>query len=117
MGNARRFLSVFMLFFLLQRAVNGQQPLHWEATIDSAKAEASRSNRLVLVFFCASYCGYCHRLENELQNQPGAASALEAGFVPVKLDTQFYKNTASKYGVAGLPTTVILAPNAQGDVL
>ena len=72
---------------------------------------------LCLVFFHASYCGYCHRLENELRNQPGAVAALEANFVPVKINYEFYPNTAKQYGVTRLPTTVILAPNAQGDVL
>ena len=53
MGKARRFLPVLVLFFLVQRPAIGQQPLHWDATIDSAKATARQSNRLVLVLFCA----------------------------------------------------------------
>ncbi len=67
MGKWQRFLPVFVLFFLLQTVAIGQQPLHWEATIDSAKAAASQSNRLVLVFFCADWCTHCHHLENELR--------------------------------------------------
>ena len=117
MGKARWFLSVLVLFFLLSRPAIGQNPLHWEATIDSAKAAAGQSHRLVLVFFCAGYCGPCHRMENELRHQPEAVSALEANFVPVKIDYEYYPNTAKQYGITRLPTTVILAPNAQGKVL
>ena len=54
MGKVRRFLPVLVLFFFVQRAAIGQQPLHWDATIDSAKAAAGQSNRLVLVFFCGT---------------------------------------------------------------
>lgn len=117
MGKARWFLPVFTLFFLVHRAAIGQQPIHWDASIDSAKAVASQSNRLVLVFFCAGYCGPCHRMENDLRNQPGAVTTLEASFVPVKISAEYYPNTAKQYGVTRLPTTVILAPNARGDVL
>ncbi len=117
MGKARRFLPVFVVFFLVQRAAIGQQPLHWEASIESAKAAAKQSNRLVLVLFSAPWCTACHHLENDVRNQPGAVAALEANFVPVKINYDYYPNTAKQYGVTRLPTTVILAPNARGDVL
>ncbi|MEI8373418.1 MAG: thioredoxin domain-containing protein [Planctomycetota bacterium] len=117
MGKARQFLPALMLLFFVQRIAAGQQPLHWEATIDSAKAAASQSNRLVLVVFSAPWCTACHHLENEIRNQPGVAAALEANFVPVKINCDYYKNTAKQYGVTRLPTTVILAPSAQGEVL
>ena len=116
MGKARRFLAVLVLI-LLQRAAMGQQPLHWDATIESAKVAARQSNRLVLVLFSAPWCTPCHHLENEIRNQPGAVAALEANFVPVKINFDYYPNTAKQYGVTRLPTTVILAPNARGEVL
>ena len=65
----------------------------------------------------APWCTACHHLENDIRNQPGAAAALEANFVPVKINFDYYPNTAKQYGVTRLPTTVILAPNAQGEVL
>jgi len=117
MGQVRRFLAVLVLILFVERAATGQQVIHWDATIDSAKAVAKQSNRLVLVLFAAPWCTPCHHLENEIRNQPGAVAALEANFVPVKINFDYYPNTAKQYGVTRLPTTVILAPNAQGDVL
>ena len=117
MGKARWFLPMLVLCLLVQRPAIGQQPIHWEATIDSAKAAAGQSNRLVLVLFSAPWCTACHHLENDIRNQPGAAAALEANFVPVKINYDYYPNTAKQYGVTRLPTTVILAPNPRGEVL
>jgi YHS domain-containing protein len=37
--------------------------------------------------------------------------------VPVKIDYDYYTNTARQYGVTRLPTTIVIAPNASGDVL
>ena len=82
-----------------------------------AKATASRSNKLVLVLFSAPWCTACHHLESDISNQAGAVAALEANFVPVKLNYDFYANTAKQFGVTRLPTTVILAPTSQGEVL
>ncbi|MGA2259151.1 MAG: thioredoxin family protein, partial [Thermoguttaceae bacterium] len=86
MGKARWFSAVVVLILFVQRAAIGQQPLHWESTIDSGKAVARHSNRLVLVLFAAPWCTPCHHLENDIRNQPGAATALEANFVPVKIN-------------------------------
>jgi protein disulfide-isomerase len=113
---ARQFLPVVLLF-LVQGAAFGQQAINWESSIDSAKATAARSNRFVLLFFTANWCPNCHRLENDLLSQPRAVAALEANFVPVKLNYDYFQNTARQYGVTRLPTTIVLAPGASGEVL
>ncbi len=113
---ARQLLPVLLLIFV-QRAAFGEQAINWEGTIEGAKATAARSNRFVLLFFTANWCPNCHRLENDLRNQPGAATALETNFVPVKLNYDYFKNTAQQYGVTRLPTTIVIAPTAAGEVL
>src|SRR4051812_21554828 len=104
---SRRILPVIVLLFVQGTAL-AQQTINWERTIEAAKASASRSNRLVLVFFSAPWCPNCHRLENDIHGQPGAVAALETNFVPVKLNYDYFQNTARQYGVTRLPTTVIL---------
>jgi protein disulfide-isomerase len=113
---ARRILPLLLLLFV-QRTAFGQPAINWEGTIDAGKAAAARSNRFVLVFFTANWCPNCHRLENDLRNHPAAVAALEANFVLVKLNYDYFQNTARQYGVTRLPTTVILAPTAAGEVL
>ncbi len=116
MHRAQRILPVLVLLFTSGTAF-AQQAIKWEGTLDSAKAAASKSNRLVLVFFTADWCPNCHRLENDLRSQPGAAAALEANFSPVKLNYDYFQKTAQQYGVTRLPTTIILAPTPAGEVL
>jgi protein disulfide-isomerase len=113
---ARHILPVVLLLFI-QAAAFGQQAINWESSIDSAKATAARSNRFVLLFFTANWCPNCHRLENDLLSQPRAVAALEANYVPVKLNYDYFQNTAKQYGVTRLPTTIVLAPGASGEVL
>jgi protein disulfide-isomerase len=42
---------------------------------------------------------------------------LQANFVPVKLNIDYFKNLGQQYGVTKLPTTIVLAPTANGEVL
>jgi protein disulfide-isomerase len=44
-------------------------------------------------------------------------SALEANYVPVRLNVDYFQATARQYGITALPTTLILAPTTQGEVL
>ena len=116
MGKARRFLAVLVLIFLLQRAAIGQQPLHWDATIDSAKATARQSNRLVLVVLLRPGVPLPPSGKRDSQSTGGCrgiGSQLRSGENQLRL----LPNTAKQYGVTRLPTTVILAPNARGEVL
>lgn len=56
-------------------------------------------------------------MENEVFSQPGVAGSIEANYVPVRLNFDYAKTTAARYGVTALPTTVIIAPTPQGEVL
>jgi YHS domain-containing protein len=44
-------------------------------------------------------------------------AALSANYVPAKLNVDYYRGTAGQYGVSSLPTTIILAPGRQQEVL
>jgi YHS domain-containing protein/thioredoxin-related protein len=104
-------------FLAIVSAASAQQPLHWELSIDAAKQVAARSNRLVLIEFSAPWCGQCRIMENEVFSQPGVARAIEANYVPVRINVDYAPETAKMYRINGLPTTVVIAPTPQGDVL
>jgi protein disulfide-isomerase len=118
MGRVKWLAMALAGSLVLQAAAQAQQPIHWETSIDSAKQIAAQSNRLVLVLFTApAWCGACRALENDMNAQPGIAAAMEANYVPVKLNADFYKTTVAQYGISALPTTLLLAPTPQGEVL
>ncbi len=117
MGKVRCLLAAVLCAVLIPAWAHAQQTIHWEASIDSAKRVAGQSNRLVMAIFDAPWCSACRGLEADLTSQPVWISALEANYVPVKLNVDYFQATARQYGITALPTTLILAPTPQGEVL
>ncbi|MBI2827097.1 MAG: thioredoxin family protein [Planctomycetia bacterium] len=85
----------------------------WESDLEAAKHAAARGNRLVLVHFAAPWCQPCQALEQNVFRKPGFGKELDANFVCVKLNIDDYPMTARQYGVATIPTDVILTPQGQ----
>ncbi len=111
-----RLVRATMLFFLLfgtSLQAAAQQPLQWHTNLETATQLAKETNRPILVHFWATWCKPCMRLEHEVFNQASVASAIEANFIPVKLNADQYAAVAKNYGVNSLPTDVVLAPSGQ----
>ncbi|HEY4232431.1 MAG TPA: thioredoxin family protein [Lacipirellulaceae bacterium] len=87
--------------------------VHWQQDIETAKATARQTGRLVLVHVWSDGCVPCRALEQNVFNQPGFASALEAQFIPVKLNANEYPGIAQGFGITRVPTDVILTPDGQ----
>src|SRR3954466_15633058 len=90
-----------------------QEAVHWHNDLESAKVVAKSTNRLVLVHFWTPTCGPCMALNQNVFNQPGVASAIEAQFVPVKMNADENSATATWYGITRVPTDVIVTPDGQ----
>ena len=106
-------LGMLLGTLLFSGIANAQQPLPWESTLENAQRLAAQNNRLVLIHFWAPWCGACKKMEAEVFNQPGVATALLANYVPVKINADQMPDTASKFGITGLPTDVVITPQGQ----
>ncbi len=100
---------------IFQTSAFAQQPFSWESNLENAQRLAAQSNRLVLIHFWAPWCGACKRMEEEVFNQPAIGAALQANYVPVRINADLMPATAKQYGITALPTQVIITP--QGNVV
>jgi thioredoxin 1 len=78
-------------------------------TDDTFETDVLKSNVPVLVDFWAEWCGPCQALGPKLEE---AAQALGGKVIIAKLNVDENPETASKYGVRGIPT-MIMFKNGQ----
>ena len=113
MSRQRPHLILTILALLAVPAVAQHEGVHWQHDVESAKATARQTGKLVLVHFWTPNCGPCLMLDQNVFNQPGVAGAIESQFVPVKLNANENPATATGFGITRVPTDVILTADGQ----
>ncbi len=84
----------------------------WLYDLDEAMAVASKSNRMLLIDFFATWCGPCKLLEKNVF--PTAEfKALSSKFVFVQIDVDKQQSVAQSYKIEAMPTTILA--NADGS--
>jgi uncharacterized protein YyaL (SSP411 family) len=101
--------------YLLQHAHN---PVDWHPWGDAAFALARDTQRPIFLSIGYSTCHWCHVMEHESFEDAAIAAALNAGFVPIKVDREERPDVDRVYMAAlqsmglggGWPLTAFLTP-------
>src|SRR3989304_1097186 len=89
----------FISTLLFPTMVFAQQPVAWESSLENAQRLAAQTNRLVLIHFWAPWCNACKKMDAEVFNQPGVGAALQASYVPVRINADQMPDTAKQYEI------------------
>ncbi len=92
-------------------ATAAESEIAWQSNLETGMKLAQQTNRFVLIHFYSTHCPPCRALEKDVFAQPGLPAALEAQFVPVKINVDQQPVIASKYGIDRWPTDVIVTPD------
>ncbi len=87
-------------------------PDGWGSDHKAALAEAAEQVRPVLVVFGAGWCPHCRRYEETTLKDP-SVTALADRFVQVALDYDQSAYLVAKYGLRGVPATLMLDPEGR----
>jgi YHS domain-containing protein/thiol-disulfide isomerase/thioredoxin len=90
----------------------GEAPIPWRTQFETARAEARQHNRPLWVQFTGSWCLFCRRMDRETFSRPEVV-ALSRDFVPVKVRSDDREDLVEHFGIAGLPATVVVAPDGR----
>lgn len=107
------FLTAAFVLGWLVSSVQAQQGVKWQQTLQTAKQMAAQSHRLVLIHFWGPSCGACIRMDQEVFSRPDVAAAVDANYVAVKLNAEWFPTTARQYGVTALPTDLVISSQGQ----
>lgn len=82
---------------------------------EAAFVEARRTDRLILLHIGATWCHWCHVMDQGSYPHPRVAALLRERFVPVRVDTDAHPDVNDRYNHGGWPTVAVL--DASGEVL
>jgi thioredoxin-related protein len=86
----------------------------WSQSYEVGTKVATMEKSPVLLFFTASWCRWCEKLEREVLVEPKVVSELRK-FVCVKLDVDKNHDVAMAYGVVSMPRIIVV--NTQGEII
>ena len=86
----------------------------WAATVEEARARASKEDKLVFVEMHKNECGNCERMDNLLYPSPDLAAML-ATMVPVKVDLESVTGSeiSERYGFQETPSILVTTPEGR----
>lgn len=110
------FGGLLALGFLanMKKEAHPQSPIHWEANLASALAQASRENKTVLLDFYTDWCGWCKKLDRETFTNKNVVNMIASNFVAVRLNAEKEgEDEARRFGVEAYPTVVFVDPKGK----
>ncbi len=83
-------------------------PIAWGRDLSAGLAQARDQNKPVLLYLEAVWCHWCHVMDQRTYGDAQVQAAVEAGYVPVRLDQDAHPDLSTRYRRWGWPATIIL---------
>lgn len=91
----------------------GHVELAWDNWAPETFERAQAEDRLLLINVVASWCHWCHVMEERTYADPEVAALLAKHFVTIKVDSDARPDLAERYREWGWPATAVLSSTAQ----
>jgi uncharacterized protein YyaL (SSP411 family) len=75
--------------------------------------EAAADNKLILINVIATWCHWCHVMDEETFANPVVAALLAEHFVVIRVDSDARPDVSERYRAWGWPATAFLSPTAE----
>ena len=87
--------------------------IDWEPWGSAAFEKAAREDKLILISVHATWCHWCHVMDERTFADPVVARLVRRHFVAVKANADAHPDVAERYRRWGWPATAILTPDAR----
>ena len=94
---------------------NRAHEINWREWDESAFERAQAEDKPVLLSISATWCHWCHVMDETSYSDLEVISFVNQHFVPIRVDNDLRPDINSRYNMGGWPTTVFLTP--FGDVI
>lgn len=94
-------------------AAASAKPTAWSDWSPEAFERAQAEDRIILINVVASWCHWCHVMDEETYADPEVSALLAEHFVALRVDSDARPDVAERYRAWGWPATAVLTPSAQ----
>lgn len=84
----------------------------WSSWSPQTFARAEQEDRIILINVVATWCHWCHVMEEKTYADPEVAAMLAKDFVAIRIDSDARPDIAERYREWGWPATAFLTPKA-----
>lgn len=98
-----------------ERAVMGMASINWRNWGEPAFKESKESGKPVLLSISATWCHWCHVMDQRSYSDPRIIEIMNRDYIPVRVDTDREPDINTRYNMGGWPSTVFLT--GDHDVL
>ena len=105
------FISVLLLAIMSQPVLGGDS-IKWFSYEEGMTVGQIEKKKIFLHFY-ADWCGYCKKMAAETFQDAAVIAFLNENFISIRVNSDHNQATAMKYGVRGLPHTVILMDTGE----
>lgn len=90
--------------------IGGAGLIPWQSDFAAASELSAKSGKPMLVYITADWCSYCKKLDGEAWSNARVASAVNDGYIPVKIDGDRQPEVARQFAAQGFPWVVAVRP-------
>jgi uncharacterized protein YyaL (SSP411 family) len=94
-------------------AARGTEGVEWRVWEREAFEVAQVERRILLINVVATWCHWCHVMEETTYADPEVAAILREHFVTIRVDSDARPDLAERYRAWGWPATAVLTPDAR----
>lgn len=111
-------IAIASLAFTLSSKHLKESAIHFSSkAFNEVLAEAASSEKLVFIDVSTSWCGYCKKMKANTYTDAAVGSLVNGKYISKSIDAEKGEGIeiASKYGVRGYPTLLVL--NSKGELV
>lgn len=95
------------------RAAGAKQLFEWLPYEAASFERARREGKLILLDGAASWCHWCHVMDETTYKDAEVGALLRDRFVTIRVDIDQHPDVAERYADYGWPATIILSPESE----
>jgi len=105
-------LVIATLSFLLPIETMASDSIKWYS-YKEGMVTGRIAKKKVFLHFYANWCGYCKKMAKETFQDPSVVSYLNENYISIRVNFDKEGETASRYGVRGLPSNWFLTQTGE----